>query len=120
MSYLYTNANGEEIALRIDREEGGITYFVELTDEVVIPAQQVYDDMVNEMSMGGCHFGTAHEVITDRYMREHVNVSWESLTKPLRLRLVSYLEELRADSGDNEDDTFFNNGKPWALKDIYI
>ena len=120
MRYLYTNANGEEISLRVDREEEGVIHLVEATEEVVISAQQLYDDLANEISMGGCHFGTAYDVMTDRYMREHRNVSWESLTKPLRLKLVSYLEELRADSGDNEDDAFYNDGKPWTLKDIYI
>lgn len=120
MRYVFTNASGEEVSLRIDREEDGVTFFVEASDEVVIPAQQVYDDLVNEMSMGGCHFGTAYEVITDRYMREHENVSWEKITLPLRKRLVSYLEELRSDSGSDEDDAFYNNGKPWVLQDIYI
>ena len=120
MQYVYTNSNGDEVSLRIDRVEAAVTYFVESRDEVVIPAQQVYEDLVNEMSMGGCHFGTAHEVITDRYMREHENVSWEKITLAMRKKLVAYLEELRSDCGGDEDDPFFNDGKPWVLEDIYI
>jgi hypothetical protein len=120
MDYVFTNAEGQKIRLRVDCVKGGVTHLVEMTDDVVIPAQQVYDDLVAEISMSGSHFGRAHEVITDRYSREHENVTWEGLTAALRVRLVSYLEELRKDARDDEHDTFFNDGLAWTAEDIYI
>lgn len=120
MQYIFVNDDGVETKIKVDAVKGGVTYFVEAGDEVVIFAQEVYDDLVNEISMSGKGFGLCHEIITDRYMREHSNVSWEGLTTPLRERLVKYLEELRLESVDDVEDPFYNDGKPWAVTDIYF
>lgn len=121
MRYVYTDASGEEITLKVDRVEGQITHLVDSgDDEVVISAQQLYDDLVNEISLSGSHYARCYEVITDRYMREHTNVSWDSLTSPLRKRLVAYLESLRADAGKDFEDSFYNDGEAWKVDDLSI
>lgn len=118
--HIFTDDNGKEFRLKVDRVEKGVTYFVDAGDEVIISAQQVYDDLVAEISMSGKHFGACHEVITDRYVREHAKVSWEGLTPALRKRLVAYLEELRMGASEDPDDPCYNDGQAWAVTDIYV
>lgn len=120
MKYIYTDPSGREIALRVETVSGNVTRLVDVTDEVVIPAQQVYDDLVSEISMSGSHPGVCYEVITDRYQQQHQEVSWEGLTPVLRQQLVDYLEELRSESDNNEDDPFYNDGNPWTIQDTHF
>lgn len=120
MKYIFTDASGQEITLKVKSVKGGVTHLEEASDEVVILAQQVYDDLTNEISMSGSHPGTCYEIITDRYKREHRDVSWESLTPELRASLVAYLEDLRADADCNEDDPFYNDGKAWTVEDTHF
>lgn len=117
MKYVYKNDDGKEINLKIVKVDGDTTYFEE-SDEILITSEQVYDDLVSEISLGGVHYLAAHEIITDRYSTQYENVSWEPLNKELRQKLFLYLEELRQNAGDDENDTFYNDGEPWVILKI--
>ena len=117
MQYIFVDKSGKEISLVISSDSDEATFFVE-SDEVFIHADDVLDDLANEISATGSSAYSCYETITDGYRNLGDNVTIESFNNHHYKEILEYLEELRIEDVDDEYSNFYNEGREWTIEDL--
>jgi hypothetical protein len=83
----------------------------------VVPADEMLEDVLSEISATGAGVSVCYETITDSYRKK--GWDWQKLEAEHLKKLLAYMNEIREDDvADNEEDSDYYQLEPFTLEDL--